>query len=148
MSSSKGMQPTSLPVISKGTTTLKPPQTQTKGAPAKRATSGEERRRSHRVLLRVRATVHVVWQGAPVTFEVITLSVNSHGALIAMERNLPIETRLVIEHADTKQRMACRVVRTPRDTPEGFHTAVEFDSPAPGFWGIAFPPADWRPDDV
>jgi hypothetical protein len=24
---------------------------------------------------------------------------------------------------------------------------VEFDSPAPNFWGIAFPPADWKPHD-
>jgi hypothetical protein len=31
--------------------------------------------------------------------------------------------------------------------PEGFHIPIEFDSPAPDFWKIAFPPTDWRPQD-
>jgi hypothetical protein len=31
--------------------------------------------------------------------------------------------------------------------PEGFHVPLEFDSPAPDFWRIVFPPLDWRPED-
>ncbi len=109
--------------------------------------AGEERRRSQRVLLRVRAKVHVALRGTPTTFEVVTLSVNSHGALVVLEQNLPAQTRLVLEHAGTRERMACTVVRPPRETNDGFHTAIEFDSPAPDFWRIAFPPSDWRPED-
>jgi hypothetical protein len=126
----------------------KSPMTQTMGVLGKQPTGGEERRRSQRVLLRVRAKVHVELQGATMTLEVITLSVNAHGALVAIKQNLPSETRLVLEHAGTGQRIACKVARPPRDAPEGFHTAVEFDSPAPGFWGIAFPPTDWRSDEL
>jgi len=59
-----------------------------------------------------------------------------------------METRLVLEHCATKERIACRVVRPARETPEGFHVAIEFDSPAPDFWKIAFPPTNWRPEDI
>ena len=109
---------------------------------------GEERRRSQRVLLRVRAKVHVALDGTPTTFDVTTLSVNSHGALIAVQKSLPTDTRLVLEHEGTKERMSCRVVRAPRETAEGFHTAIEFDSSDSDFWRIAFPPANWSPEDA
>lgn len=108
---------------------------------------GEEKRRSQRVLLRMRALVHVALQGKPTTHEVVTLSVNAHGALIATKQHLPAGTRLILENSMTKERMACKVVRPPRETPEGFHTALEFDSAAPDFWKIAFPPANWRAED-
>jgi hypothetical protein len=109
---------------------------------------GEERRRTQRVLLRVRAKVHVALNGVPTTFDVTTLNVNLHGALISVSQSMPVETRLVLEHCGTKERMACRVVRPAHETSEGFHTAIEFDSPAPDFWKIAFPPANWRPEDL
>ena len=108
---------------------------------------GEERRRSQRVLLRVRAVVHMLWQGVSSSFEVSTVNVNVHGALVVMKQGLPVGTRMILEHAGTKERIACRVVRPARETPDGFHTALEFDLPAPGFWKIAFPPVNWRPED-
>jgi hypothetical protein len=107
--------------------------------------AGEERRRSQRVLLRTRANIHVALKGATQSFEVMTLSVNSHGAVVVMEKNLPVDSHFVLENAATKERIACRVTRPPREMPEGYHVPVEFDSPAPNFWGIAFPPSDWRP---
>jgi hypothetical protein len=84
----------------------------------------------------------------PTTFDVTTLSVNSHGGLIAVQQSLPTDTRLVLEHDGTKERMSCRVVRPPRETAEGFHTAIEFDSSDSHFWLIAFPPANWSPEDA
>lgn len=119
-----------------------------KPAPANELSSGEEKRRSQRVLLRMRAQVHVALQGKPATLDVITLSVNAHGALVAMKQQIPAETRLILEHAMTKERIACRVVRPPRESSEGFQTALEFDAPSPDFWKIAFPPANWRAEDV
>jgi hypothetical protein len=112
------------------------------------AVTNEERRRGQRVLLRVRANVHVALQGQATTFEVNTLSVNPRGALVVMKQSLPAETRLVLEHQGTRERVACKVARAPREVPEGFQVPLEFDSPAPDFWKIAFPPADWRPDDL
>lgn len=117
-------------------------------AGSSQALAGEERRRSQRVLLRVRANIHVALQGKPTTFDTTTLSVNSHGAMIILKQNLAPDTRLVLEHSGTKERIACKVIRTARENPEGFQIPIEFDSPAPNFWGIAFPPSDWRPDDM
>jgi len=47
----------------------------------------------------------------------------------------------------TKERVGCKIARPAREMPEGFHIPLEFESPAPNFWGIAFPPADWRPPE-
>jgi hypothetical protein len=110
--------------------------------------SGEDRRRSQRVLLRVRVDIHVAVQGKSITFDVLTLSVSSHGAMVIMKQSLPIETRLVLEHRGTHERVACKVPRPSRETPEGFHVPLEFDSAAPDFWRVAFPPVDWKPDDL
>ncbi|MGA7223030.1 MAG: PilZ domain-containing protein [Candidatus Acidiferrales bacterium] len=117
-------------------------------AGSSQALAGEERRRSQRVLLRVRANIHVALQGKPTTFDTTTLSVNSHGAMIVLKQSLPPDTRLVLEHSGTKERVACKVIRAARENSEGFQIPIEFDSPAPNFWGIAFPPNDWRPDDL
>jgi hypothetical protein len=115
---------------------------------AKHAVAKDERRRSQRVLLRIRASIHVALQGQAETFDVATLSVNPHGAVVVMKQSLPLETRLVLEHNGTKERVGCKVVRPPREMPEGFHVPIEFDAPAPDFWRIDFPPADWRPENL
>ena len=109
--------------------------------------AGEERRRSQRVLLRVRANIHVALQGKAVSFEATTLSVNDHGALICLKQAIPVDAHLILEHPATRETIACRVARAAREMPEGYHIPLEFDSPAPNFWRIAFPPADWRPPD-
>ena len=109
----------------------------------------DERRRGQRVFLRVRANVHLALQGKPATLDVTTVSVNHNGALLVLKQSLPLATRLILEHAGTKERVACKVIRSAQPMPEGFHTPVEFDTPAPNFWHIAFPPPDWRaPDDL
>ena len=39
--------------------------------------------------------------------------------------------------------MSCRVVRVEDEGLDFFKVAFEFDRPAPDFWPITFPPADW-----
>ncbi len=126
---------------------LRPSLTNPDGGPSKRGIVGEDRRRSQRVLLRVRAQIHVALHGKAESYDVTTLSVNHHGALVLMQENLPLDTRLVLENANTKERVPCKVVRQAREMYDGFQVPIEFDSPAPDFWGIAFPPSDWRPDE-
>jgi hypothetical protein len=108
----------------------------------------EERKRSQRVLLRVPANIHVAVKGTATTMEGSTVSVNPHGALMVLKQGLPADTRLILEHRGTKEKVACRVTRAAKEMPEGFHVPVEFDSPAPGFWKIDFPPVDWRPEET
>jgi hypothetical protein len=122
--------------------------TKPEASPLKRSPAADERRRTQRVLLRVRASIHVALQGQAKTFDVATLSVNPHGAVVVMNQSLPADTRLVLEHASTKQCVPCKVARAPRHMAEGYHIPLEFDSPAPGFWKIDFPPSDWRPEHL
>jgi hypothetical protein len=86
-------------------------------------------------------------EGKATTFDALTLNVNPHGAVVVMQRSLVPGTRLVLENQSTRERVACKVARYSRETPEGFQVPLEFDSPSPSFWGITFPPADWRPDE-
>ena len=104
--------------------------------------------KSQRVLLRVRANIHVAVKGKPTTLQASTVSVNPQGALVLLKEALPAETRLVLEHSSTREKIACRVARAAKEMPEGFHVPVEFDSPSPGFWKIDFPPVDWRPEET
>jgi hypothetical protein len=130
------------------TTSVSLPQKPTaQRTPVKQANADPARRRGQRVLLRVRASIHVALQGQATTFDVATLSVGPLGAIVVMKDSLPAETRLVLEHGGTRQRVACKVVRPPRQMPEGFHVPLEFDSPSPDFWKIDFPSVDWRPED-
>jgi hypothetical protein len=116
-------------------------------SPVKHVIAGEERRRSQRVLLRVHASVHVALKDKQVRIDVTTLSVNNHGALVVLKQSLPTDAQIILEHGTTKERIGCKIARPAREMPEGFHIPLEFDSPAPNFWGIAFPPSDWRPPD-
>ncbi len=117
-------------------------------APLTPGPAPSDRRRSQRVLLRIRASIHVALKGQRETIDVATLSVNPHGAMVVMDRNLAADTRLVLEHGATKERVACKVVRSAQKMPEGFHVPLEFDSPAPDFWKIDFPSPDWRADET
>jgi hypothetical protein len=110
--------------------------------------NGKDRRRSQRVLLRVKVKLHVILKGAESVFETVTLNVNAHGALVAAPQSFPVGTVLVLEHNGTKECVGCKVVRMPVESPEGYQTALEFDSSRPKFWRIAFPPADWTPVDL
>jgi hypothetical protein len=117
-------------------------------APLKAAVASAERRRGHRVLLRIRANIHVALQGKAITLDAATLSVTAQGAVVVMKQNLPAETHLVLEHSGTGQKVDCRVARPPRESADGYHTPLEFEAPAPGFWKIHFPPSDWRSEDL
>ncbi|HWG59098.1 MAG TPA: hypothetical protein VN661_08635 [Candidatus Acidoferrales bacterium] len=108
---------------------------------------GEDSRRERRVLLRVRTSVHLAIKGKVTTLTGITLSVHDRGAIVVLDRNVPVDARLVLENSNTREKIACKVSRPARATPEGYHTAIEFDSPSPEFWKIAFPPSDWRAGD-
>jgi hypothetical protein len=145
-----------VPLVKSASTQVKAIQAPVKTAPvavqpapavAKHKIAGEERRGSQRVLLRVHASVHVALQGKELTIDATTLSVSNHGALMLIKQTIPSDALLILEHGMTRERIACKIARPAREVPEGFHIPLEFDSPAPNFWGIAFPPADWRPPD-
>lgn len=107
----------------------------------------EERRRSQRVMIQVPVSLTYTVADQSVTVRAHTESVNDHGAMILCTRSIDSGTRLEVQNDRSRLRQPGRVTRAPRDTSEGFLVPVEFDAPVPGFWGISFPPTNWKPPD-
>jgi hypothetical protein len=105
---------------------------------------GEERRRSHRVIIRVPVTLVVTENGQTVKIAAHTVAVNIHGAMVVCPRTLEADATLELVNDRTNEKVASRVTRVPRDSAEGFLIPVEFTSPSPNFWQISFPPANWK----
>jgi hypothetical protein len=106
--------------------------------------SGEERRRSQRVIIRVPITLAVTEKGQPVKISAHTVAVNIHGAMVVCPRLLDANTKMELENGRTQEKIDTRVTRAPRQSPEGFLIPVEFTTPSPNFWQISFPPENWK----
>jgi hypothetical protein len=115
------------------------------GAPS--LASGEERRRSQRVVIRVPVTLHCVVAGKNVKVHASTVSVNDQGAMLLSSQSLPANATFELQNDRTHEKQQCRVVRAPVDTAEGHMIPVEFTGAAPDFWRITFPPTNWKPLD-
>jgi len=108
--------------------------------------SGAERRRSERVFLQIGIFVQgVSSDGHAFREKTKTLAVNAHGALIHLAQDIRANEQVTLTHAVTSEQQACRVVYTKPMTGNIRAVGVEFLKPAPKFWGIDFPPADWKP---
>ena len=103
-------------------------------------------RRSQRVCLSVPV---VVIKGGPgknaSSEETRTLVVSAHGALLVLLLPLQVGDLLILRHTKTQEELTCRVVHLGPDQFGKREVGVEFEAPAPRFWRIAFPPADWSP---
>ena len=109
--------------------------------------AAEERRRSQRVMIQVPVSLTYTVASQSVTVRAHTVSLNDHGAMILCTREIDSDTRLEVQNDRSRLRQPGRVTRAPRYTPEGFLVPVEFDAPVPGFWGISFPPTNWKPPE-
>lgn len=94
-------------------------------------------------MLRVPVTVRAKTpNGESVEEHTHTIVVNAHGGLFKLEKKLQSGQSIVLVNAQ-KMEHPGRVVRV-EPLPGGHSTvAFEFDGPAPQFWPIVFPPADW-----
>lgn len=104
----------------------------------------ENRRRSERVVLRMAVLVlaedenrHQIQEQAE------TQVVNAHGGLLRMRQHLHVGQSFLLANPQNNMEVSCRVVRTEDDGLQFYKIAFEFDRPAPSFWPIVFPPADW-----
>src|SRR5215471_14035271 len=110
--------------------------------PISRLQSG--RRRSQRVIARIR--VRVIRHGnldSDLSENTQTLVVNAHGALLALAMISHSGETLTLKHLLTSEERQVRVVRIEEKRSPPKEVAVEFITPAPNFWHIAFPPEDW-----
>jgi len=109
--------------------------------------AGEERRRSHRVIIRVPIQLEITLAGNDVIVSAVTVAVNIHGAMVVCPRLLESGTELVMRNDRTREQTTARVTRAPRESAEGYLIPLEFTSPSPKFWQITFPPSNWKPSD-
>lgn len=72
-----------------------------------------------------------------------TQVVNAHGGLLQLKTHLHVGQSFLLTNPKTGKEMSCSVVRIEESGMEFYNIAFEFDRPAPDFWPIVFPPADW-----
>lgn len=109
----------------------------------------ENRRRSERVVLRM--TVIVLAENEErkqIQEKAETQVVNAHGGLLRMKEHLHVGQSFLLNNPGNNMEVSCRVVRTEEEGMEFYKVAFEFDRPAPKFWPITFPPADWGSSGV
>jgi hypothetical protein len=115
------------------------------GGPFVGAQANQEQRRSERVRLAMAVLVMTeTREREQVQEETHTVTVSAHGGLFRLKMEVLTGQPMVLVNVKTSQEQSCRVVRV-QDMPEGdFGVAFEFDHPAPDFWCVTFPPADWN----
>ena len=106
--------------------------------------SGDDKRRSQRLTLRVAVVViGSDAHGNPFGELTHTIVVNAHGALVELKAELNDGQRVLLRNKQSGERQSCHVVWF-RKAEEGVnHAGLEFESAAPKFWQVDFLPDDW-----
>jgi len=108
-----------------------------------------DRRRSERVVLRMAVIVLAEnEERKQIQEKAETQVVNAHGGLLRMKEHLHVGQPFLLNNPANNKEMSCRVVRTEDEGMEFYKVAFEFDRPAPNFWPVTFPPADWGASGV
>jgi hypothetical protein len=104
------------------------------------------RRRSQRVLMQVAVRIRGTdAQGKTIEEETETLAINAHGALVLLESRLTSGTKVQLQHKKTLEEHECQVAFLGPVRSGKAEIGLEFTSPHPTFWRVAFPPEDWTP---
>jgi hypothetical protein len=104
------------------------------------------RRRSQRVLMQVGVRIRGMdAEARPFTEETATLAINAHGALVLMQARITSGSKVHLFHNRTQEEQECHVVFLGPVRGGKSEVGLEFSSPSPSFWRVAFPPEDWSP---
>jgi hypothetical protein len=102
-------------------------------------------RRSQRIMMNVSVVVHRrSSEGPQFSEKTQTLGISAHGAMMALTGLVAPKQKLVVQNVASGDQQECQVVYVDKDLMGPTKVAVEFTRPAPSFWGIAYPPADWN----
>ena len=107
-------------------------------------------RRSRRVRFEMPVNIYVCPENAkPILEAGNTLTVNAHGALLAVRTPLVLGDKLRLINPRTYSEIDCHVRRLAMRYPNGVsHVGVEFVVASPTFWDVESPPQDWDPNWV
>jgi hypothetical protein len=98
----------------------------------------------HRLSLGIPITIRgLVWRDETLTEDTWTLTVLPNGAIINLTAVVALEEELILVNNKTGEQIGCRVVAMTNGDGSRKHVEIEFKQPAPRFWRITFPPADW-----
>ncbi len=104
------------------------------------------RRRSQRVLMQVSIRVRGKdAQGKDFEETTETLAINAHGALILLNARVISGAVVHMKHNKTGEEQECRVAFLGPVRSGRAEVGIEFSTPSPNFWRVAFPPEDWSP---
>lgn len=99
----------------------------------------EDRRRSHRVLLRTQVVLIWVQEGNVHREATHTLSVSKHGCAVLSHREFLLGSEIQLENVTRGEMVRSRVVYTLKDfSTNMIEVGLSFLEERPGFWGIAF----------
>jgi hypothetical protein len=102
------------------------------------------RRRSQRVLMQVAVRISATdTKGKTIEEEAETLAINAHGALVLLQARLTSGSKVMLQHKRTQEEQECHVVFLGPVRSGKAEIGLEFSSPRPTFWRVAFPPEDW-----
>jgi hypothetical protein len=104
------------------------------------------RRRSQRVLMQVALRLRGK-DAQDKDFEEYTetLAINAHGALVLLAARVTSGSVVHMRHNKTEEEQECHVVFLGPVRGGKAEIGLEFTSPRPAFWRVAFPPEDWSP---
>lgn len=104
------------------------------------------RRRSQRVLMQVGIRVRGKdAQGNDFEEGTETLAINAHGALVLLNARVISGAVVHVKHNKTGEEQECHVAFLGPVRSGRAEIGVEFTTPSPNFWRVAFPPEDWSP---
>jgi hypothetical protein len=84
-------------------------------------------------------------QGKTIEEETETLAINAHGALVQLQSRLTSGSKVQLQHKKTQEEHECHVAFLGPVRSGKAEVGLEFSSPHPTFWRVAFPPEDWTP---
>jgi hypothetical protein len=74
-----------------------------------------------------------------------TLAINAHGALVLLAARLTSGAVVHMRHNKTEEEQECHVAFLGPVRGGKGEIGLEFTTPRPTFWRVAFPPEDWTP---
>ena len=104
------------------------------------------RRRSQRVLMQVGIRVRGKdAQGQDFEEGTETLAINAHGGLVLLNARVVSGSVVHMKHNKTGEEQECHVAFLGPVRSGRAEIGLEFTTPSPNFWRVAFPPEDWSP---
>ena len=127
---------------------LNSPHAANAGAPQTKSSHSPSRRRSSRVSIDIPVEIFgYAVNGKVFRAETRTTMVNAHGALLILTLATELKSSILLINKKTSSEVQCRLIYQKETEKGSAEIGIEFVSPQPRFWGIAFPPDDWNNAD-